>query len=212
MPTKRFIKACTPVTPGGKAPPRYMYTMQSLNKSELAPLRETLPDLRFLAVHDYRLARSDGGAPDRDACDDGDATGCGPAENAEESSDTGGESSADGGAARLPAWWAANLWMGGRGTRAQPHYDQAHNVFVQLRGQKTVWLAPPEHVADFYPFPSGHPASRQSRVSGGAGPRDARCAARGACVLACEPALGRRWPVFNPLSSYHVSSGESHCH
>lgn len=158
VPTKRFIKACTPVESGSKAPPRYMYTMQSLDKPELSPLRETLPDLAFLSIHDYRLGASHPAAVD--TCDStGAPEGC-----RGQSSGNG----ADAVAANVtgpPEWWAANLWMGGRGTRAQPHFDQAHNVFVQLRGEKTVWLAPPEYLPDFYPYPILHPAGRQSRVS-----------------------------------------------
>lgn len=150
-----------------------MYTMQSLDKPELAALRADLPDLAILSVDDWRLRApgSDGGkypfptAQEKAAAScaaEGD-TGCGDAasdllEKAETEAPTAPLENT------TATWWAANLWMGGRATRAQPHYDQAHNVFVQVCGRKTVWLAPPENIPDFYLYPDLHPAARQSKV------------------------------------------------
>ncbi|KAF6765089.1 hypothetical protein DFP72DRAFT_749373, partial [Ephemerocybe angulata] len=36
-----------------------------------------------------------------------------------------------------------NSWLGPKGTISPPHTDPFHNLYVQVVGQKTVWLAPP---------------------------------------------------------------------
>ncbi|TEB35920.1 Clavaminate synthase-like protein, partial [Coprinellus micaceus] len=36
-----------------------------------------------------------------------------------------------------------NSWLGPRGTVSPPHTDPYHNLYVQVVGHKTVWLAPP---------------------------------------------------------------------
>ncbi|PFH50687.1 hypothetical protein AMATHDRAFT_144574 [Amanita thiersii Skay4041] len=55
-----------------------------------------------------------------------------------------------------------NTWLGPRGTMSPAHTDPYHNIYVQIVGSKTVWLAAPELSAYMYPYTgregAGHPA------------------------------------------------------
>ena len=55
--------------------------------------------------------------------------------------------------------------MGGRGSSTQAHYDVAHNVFVQLHGEKRFELRPPSAHRSLHVFPDAHPRARKSQVS-----------------------------------------------
>ena len=41
----------------------------------------------------------------------------------------------------------AQLWMGGNGATSQAHYDQQHNIYIQLYGRKRFLLSPPSAAA-----------------------------------------------------------------
>jgi len=55
-----------------------------------------------------------------------------------------------------------NLWLGGCGSTAHPHFDVSHNFHVQVVGRKTFELWPPWARLHMYPF--AHPADRQSMI------------------------------------------------
>lgn len=67
---------------------------------------------------------------------------------------------ADGARARV-----ARLWVG-RSTTTHTHYDESHNVYAQLGGEKLFVLFPPELHVHMKTYPEGHPGYRQARVSG----------------------------------------------
>ncbi|KAF8163185.1 hypothetical protein B0H34DRAFT_694466 [Crassisporium funariophilum] len=47
-----------------------------------------------------------------------------------------------------------NTWLGPRHTMSPAHTDPYHNLYVQVVGYKSVWLAPPSVSASMYPYPS----------------------------------------------------------
>lgn len=57
-----------------------------------------------------------------------------------------------------------NLWVGARGIRTNLHFDGVANVYVQVQGRKTVWLAPPQDLDRIYPYPADSVAHQTSRV------------------------------------------------
>ena len=58
-----------------------------------------------------------------------------------------------------------NIWMGGpQGTTTQAHYDESHNMFVQLMGIKTFTLAPPCAIDALYLYPDLHQRARKVQV------------------------------------------------
>lgn len=84
-----------------------------------------------------------------------------------------------------------SLWLGTPGSFSTAHYDNFHNVFVMLGGEKEFLLSPPTDAPLFKIFPGTHPLARQARwhfgrrfpkqegasaspASAAAGPRDAR--------------------------------------
>ena len=56
------------------------------------------------------------------------------------------------------------VWMGARRVVAQSHYDIQHNIFAQLRGEKTFVVAPPSEALAYRLFPEAHVRSRQSQL------------------------------------------------
>ena len=56
------------------------------------------------------------------------------------------------------------LWLGGGGVLSRTHFDRAHNLFVQLRGRKTVLLFEPDQIPHLHLYPAVHVARRQSQV------------------------------------------------
>ena len=57
------------------------------------------------------------------------------------------------------------LWMGGpRGITTQSHYDEPHNMFVQLLGSKTFTLIPPCAMDGLYLYPDLHQRARKVQV------------------------------------------------
>lgn len=60
---------------------------------------------------------------------------------------------------------ASNVWLGGAGACATPHYDTDDNVFVQLAGAKRVLMWAPEHAPAFHLHPAHHPRARQAQVT-----------------------------------------------
>jgi hypothetical protein len=58
-----------------------------------------------------------------------------------------------------------SLWMGGKGSTTQAHYDVSHNVFTQVSGRKRIRLwGPGEHMA-LRVFPDAHPRARKAQIS-----------------------------------------------
>ena len=58
-----------------------------------------------------------------------------------------------------------NIWMGGpRGTTTQSHYDEPHNMFVQLLGVKKFTLLPPCAIDSVYLYPDLHQRARKVQV------------------------------------------------
>ncbi|KAI0078955.1 Clavaminate synthase-like protein [Panus rudis PR-1116 ss-1] len=47
-----------------------------------------------------------------------------------------------------------NVWLGPRGTISPAHTDPFFNFYVQVVGEKTVWLAPPHATPYMYSYPS----------------------------------------------------------
>ena len=56
------------------------------------------------------------------------------------------------------------VWLGARHVVAQSHYDIQHNIFAQLRGEKTFVVAPPSEALAYRLFPEAHVRSRQSQL------------------------------------------------
>ncbi|KAI0059096.1 Clavaminate synthase-like protein [Artomyces pyxidatus] len=46
-----------------------------------------------------------------------------------------------------------NAWLGPKGTVSPGHTDPYFNLYAQIVGRKTVWLAPPSASAHMYPYP-----------------------------------------------------------
>ena len=60
---------------------------------------------------------------------------------------------------------ALSLWFGGpRGTTTQSHYDQPHNMFVQLLGSKIFTVLPPCAIDAVYLYPDLHQRARKVQV------------------------------------------------
>ena len=57
-----------------------------------------------------------------------------------------------------------HLWLSSEGVKARGHYDNAHNVFIQLDGKKRITLVDPRESPALHLFPAGHPNERQSQV------------------------------------------------
>lgn len=57
-----------------------------------------------------------------------------------------------------------NIWIGGRGSTAQGHYDATHNMYIQLKGMKRFKLYEPAAWRYMYLYPALHPFHRQSQV------------------------------------------------
>lgn len=58
--------------------------------------------------------------------------------------------------------WHPMLWLSHPGTTAQTHYDEHHNVFVQVFGIKKFLLFHPKY--ELYSYPNIHKSYRQSQV------------------------------------------------
>ncbi|KAJ1300761.1 hypothetical protein OPQ81_002405 [Rhizoctonia solani] len=59
-----------------------------------------------------------------------------------------------------------NAWCGGRGANSPAHIDPYYNIYVQIVGHKSVWLAPPEASQGMYAFnPASEPASQNHNSS-----------------------------------------------
>ena len=58
-----------------------------------------------------------------------------------------------------PTW---QLWMGSQGVTSALHYDQQHNIYVQLHGTKRFLLSPPSAVGNAKLFPRVHACHRHS--------------------------------------------------
>lgn len=56
------------------------------------------------------------------------------------------------------------LWMGASGAVTPTHYDNYHNMYVQVQGRKTFILFPPSAFDLFKLYPSLHPAHRSAQV------------------------------------------------
>jgi Cupin-like domain len=55
------------------------------------------------------------------------------------------------------------LWIGGRGSAAQLHYDFAHNLYVQVVGRKRFLLAAPSLLPSVQLYPALHPSHRTAQ-------------------------------------------------
>lgn len=56
------------------------------------------------------------------------------------------------------------LWLSSAGVSTHTHFDQDHNIFLQLAGSKKVTLFPPGAHETLYPFPRLHPLWHKSKV------------------------------------------------
>ena len=56
-------------------------------------------------------------------------------------------------------------WIGSKGVVAGAHYDNYHNSFCQLIGEKRFRLLPPQHLSEVYLHPALHPRYRGSQLS-----------------------------------------------
>ena len=56
------------------------------------------------------------------------------------------------------------IWLSHPSVTAQPHYDESHNFFAQIRSTKLIMLFSPEQAERLYYNPHLHPAQRQSQV------------------------------------------------
>lgn len=57
------------------------------------------------------------------------------------------------------------VWIGGRGSTTQAHYDVADNVLFQAEGQKRVRVWPPAAHWALHVFPDSHPRARKAQAS-----------------------------------------------
>jgi len=60
----------------------------------------------------------------------------------------------------------ANIWLSESGVISNTHYDPTHGVFVQVAGEKTMELWPPDAWSKLQPYPLAHPGHRQSSAAG----------------------------------------------
>lgn len=56
------------------------------------------------------------------------------------------------------------LLIGEQGTVTHAHFDEQHNLYAQIHGQKRAILVSPDQWGKMYPHPVGHAADRQSQV------------------------------------------------
>jgi len=56
------------------------------------------------------------------------------------------------------------LLIGEKGTVTHAHFDEQHNLYAQIHGQKRAILVSPDQWSRMYPHPVGHAADRQSQV------------------------------------------------
>jgi hypothetical protein len=56
------------------------------------------------------------------------------------------------------------VWLGGSTVATPTHFDDSHNVYVQLAGVKRFYLFPPWRHRDLAVYPVSHPHDRQSQV------------------------------------------------
>jgi hypothetical protein len=98
-------------------------------------------------------------------------------------------------AAGMGAMTSVQLFASSGGTTSPLHYDQLHNLFLQLAGAKRFTLFPPAAAPYLLPHPVGHPLDRRSQL-------DLRCdagwidrAARGAGL---GTVAGRRTVLLQP--------------
>ncbi|CAE6531885.1 unnamed protein product [Rhizoctonia solani] len=56
-----------------------------------------------------------------------------------------------------------NAWCGGRGANSPAHTDPYYNIYVQVVGFKSVWLAPPEASSGMYAFNSASTSPNQDQ-------------------------------------------------
>lgn len=83
------------------------------------------------------------------------------------------------------------------------HYDQQHNLYLQIRGAKRFLLFDPKDFAGAYPFPVHHPLDRKARIDLerpdlGEWPRFAALAGRGVEALVEQGDI-----LFMPMSWFH---------
>eukprot|EP00020_Sapocribrum_chincoteaguense_P007155 CAMPEP_0170745914 /NCGR_PEP_ID=MMETSP0437-20130122/8535_1 /TAXON_ID=0 /ORGANISM="Sexangularia sp." /LENGTH=736 /DNA_ID=CAMNT_0011084641 /DNA_START=137 /DNA_END=2347 /DNA_ORIENTATION=+ len=64
----------------------------------------------------------------------------------------------------VPADDYRKVWLGSKGTVTPWHYDAFEGFLISVYGTRTVSLYPPSFYRDFYVFPKGHPAHRQSQL------------------------------------------------
>jgi len=58
----------------------------------------------------------------------------------------------------------SSMWVGGKGSTTQAHYDVLNNIFVQVYGRKRFRLWGPQAHAMLRVFPDAHPRARKARV------------------------------------------------
>lgn len=63
-----------------------------------------------------------------------------------------------------------SVWIGGRGTTTQAHYDVADNVLFQVVGRKRVRVWNPSQHFAMHVFPDAHPRARKAQASIDNGP------------------------------------------
>ena len=63
-----------------------------------------------------------------------------------------------------PSKSSINVWMGHNAVVAPCHYDSYHNVYAQIRGSKTFYMAPPTARTILKPYPFVHPSHAQCQV------------------------------------------------
>jgi hypothetical protein len=59
----------------------------------------------------------------------------------------------------------ANIWVSSLTAQTPLHYDERHNLFVQIRGQKRVWLFEPGLDTNLSYYPALSPGYRQSQLA-----------------------------------------------
>jgi hypothetical protein len=84
------------------------------------------------------------------------------------------------------------IWITEARATTPMHYDVYHNSYIQLRGEKTFFLSPPESHDRLYLRPALHPAHRSSQL----GDVVKHFAAAGAAAGAGDPALLLPPPLF----------------
>jgi len=67
--------------------------------------------------------------------------------------------------ARFRPTMEMNVWIGTNGTGSPLHYDVAHNMYVQVSGEKRFRLFPPSDHLRLHLFPRVHPSTRMSQIS-----------------------------------------------